>query len=97
MSTRSKNFKDFHEARRFQSKRWGRQEHDNVQSGCCRSVTRGIRTLVIDLDAQANSTRYLLGEQADTLRYTAADFFDQMLNFQTRPNPTEDFIVQSNF
>ena len=26
---------------------------------------RGLRTLVIDLDAQANSTRYLLGPQAD--------------------------------
>ena len=61
------------------------------------AASRGIRTRVIDLDAQANSTRYLLGDQADTLRYTAADFFDQMLNFRLRPNPTEDFIVQSTF
>ena len=61
------------------------------------AASRGIRTLVIDLDAQANSTRYLLGDATDTLRYTAADFFDQMLSFRLRPSPTEDFITQSPF
>ena len=61
------------------------------------AASRGIRTLVIDLDAQANSTRYLLGERTDTLRFTATDFFDQMLSFRLRPNPTEDFITQTSF
>lgn len=61
------------------------------------AASRGVRTLVIDLDAQANSTRYLLGDSTDTLRYTAADFFDQMLSFRLRSSPTEDFITQSPF
>ena len=38
------------------------------------AASRGKRTLIVDLDAQANSTRYVLGDGADTLRTTAADF-----------------------
>lgn len=58
---------------------------------------RGARTLVVDLDPQANSTHYLLGPQADQLANTASGFFDQMLNFKLRPLPTEDFIVATPF
>jgi chromosome partitioning protein len=61
------------------------------------SASRGLRTLVIDLDPQANSTRYLLGDGTDTLELTATGFFDQMLNFKLRPQATEDFIVASPF
>lgn len=61
------------------------------------SAARGLRTLVIDLDPQANSTRYLLGERADTLECSATDFFDQMLSFKLRPRTTEDFIVATPF
>ncbi|MGF1528878.1 MAG: ParA family protein [Candidatus Competibacterales bacterium] len=39
------------------------------------------RTLVIDLDPQANSTRYLLGDTAAKLDHTLADFFDAALSF----------------
>lgn len=58
---------------------------------------RGIRTLVIDLDPQANSTRYLLGDAAEELENTVTEFFDQMLNFKLRPKPTEDFIHATPF
>ena len=45
------------------------------------SAQQGLRTLVLDLDAQGNSTRYLLGAQADTLTADLAGFFDQTLKF----------------
>ncbi|CAB1370752.1 ParA family protein [Denitratisoma oestradiolicum] len=61
------------------------------------SASRGQRTLVVDLDPQANSTRYLLGAGADSLEHTATGFFDQMLNFKLRPLPTEDFITATPF
>ena len=55
------------------------------------SAANGAKTLVVDLDPQANSTRYLLGDGADNLEHTATGFFDQRLNFKLRPLPTEDF------
>lgn len=61
------------------------------------SAYQGRRTLVIDLDPQGNSTRYLLGAAVDSLDATLADFFDQTLNFKLNPKATEDFIVESPF
>lgn len=58
---------------------------------------KGSRTLVVDLDPQANSTRYLLGAGADGLDATVTEFFDQMLNFKLRPKATEDFIHATPF
>ena len=46
------------------------------------AAARGARTLVIDLDPQANSTQYLLGEAAQNLELTANEFFEQMLSFK---------------
>jgi len=60
-------------------------------------ASQGRRTLLVDLDPQSNSTRYLLGDAADALENTATGFFDQMLNFKLRPLPTEDFIVATPF
>ena len=60
---------------------------------------RGRRTLVVDLDPQANSTRYLLGAQAaETAPETGgvAGFFDQSLKFTLREG-LEEFIVPSPF
>jgi len=61
------------------------------------AAARGIRTLVIDLDPQANSTRYLLGSGAEALESSMTEFFDQMLNFKLRPKATEDFIHATPF
>ncbi|CAG0974330.1 Chromosome partitioning protein ParA [Rhodocyclaceae bacterium] len=61
------------------------------------AASRGKRTLVVDLDPQANSTRYLLGDGADGLENTATGFFDQVLNFKLRPKPTEDFLAATPF
>ena len=61
------------------------------------AAAQGARTLVIDLDPQANSTRYLLGAATEALELTATDFFDQMLSFKLRPRATEEFIVATPF
>jgi chromosome partitioning protein len=61
------------------------------------SAQQGLRTLVVDLDPQGNSTRYLLGAGADEARDGAAEFFDQTLKFTVRDKPTEDFITATPF
>ena len=61
------------------------------------SAQQGLRTLVLDLDAQGNSTRYLLGAQADTLTADLAGFFDQTLKFNLHPRSTAEFIVPTPF
>jgi chromosome partitioning protein len=61
------------------------------------AASRGKRTLVVDLDTQANSTRYLLGDTADGLRNTVTDFFDQTLNFRLNPRDTEEFVSPTAF
>ncbi|MEW5781977.1 MAG: ParA family protein [Pseudomonadota bacterium] len=58
---------------------------------------QGARTLVVDLDPQANSTRYLLGANAEGLENTVTGFFDQVLNFKLRPKATEEFIHATPF
>ena len=61
------------------------------------SASMGLRTLVIDLDPQGNSTRYLLGAGADEPRDTAAEMFDQTLKFTLRNQGAEAFITATPF
>ena len=61
------------------------------------SAAQGLRTLVIDLDPQGNSTRYLLGAGADEPRDTAAEFFDQTLKFTLRSQGADEFITATPF
>jgi chromosome partitioning protein len=60
-------------------------------------AANGLRTLVVDLDPQGNSTRYLLGDGADAIESGAADFFDQTLSFSVRPKSATDHIVETPF
>ena len=46
------------------------------------SAERGLRTLVIDLDPQCNSTHYLLGDDSDKPELDASHFFESTLSFQ---------------
>ena len=51
------------------------------------SASEGYRTLLVDLDAQANSTQYLTGLTGDDIPMGIADFFKQTLSsgpFSTR-------------
>ena len=61
------------------------------------AAARGSRTLVVDLDPQANSTHYLLGGSSEGIAPTMTEFFDQMLNFRLRPKATDDFIHATPF
>ena len=59
------------------------------------SAQEGLSTLVVDLDPQGNSTRYLLGEATDAGLDGVAGFFGQTLKFVVRPRPTDDFITET--
>lgn len=56
------------------------------------SAARGWRTLVVDLDPQANTTSYLMGTDQETGDETLAEFFDQMLSFRLYPKEPESFV-----
>ncbi|MCP5155153.1 MAG: ParA family protein [Ectothiorhodospiraceae bacterium] len=53
---------------------------------------RGKRALVVDLDAQANSSHYLLGPAADDPGLTLADFFADTLSLSRDPRPLEEHV-----
>jgi chromosome partitioning protein len=57
------------------------------------SASQGLRTLVIDLDPQGNSSSYVLGDQAKADQPNVAGFFDHSLSYSFRPVPPTDFIV----
>jgi chromosome partitioning protein len=61
------------------------------------SAQKGLRTLVIDLDPQGNSSHYLLGEGAPDASGTAAEFFEQTLKFSLKPKSTMEFLVETPF
>ncbi len=61
------------------------------------SAARGRRTLLVDLDPQANASRYLLGQELDGLERNLADFFDDILACRVfGPKPVE-FITPTRF
>lgn len=60
---------------------------------------QGRRVLVIDLDPQANTSRYLLGDPVDVQSWEergSAAFYEQSLKLSIREN-LEDFLVLSPF
>ncbi len=61
------------------------------------SAEKGLRTLVIDLDPQANSTQYLLGRNALNFTPTIADYYKQILNFSYKASQANTFIHATPF
>ena len=61
------------------------------------SADLGLNTLVVDLDPQGNSTRYLTGQSGEEFETTANDFFEQTLNFSFYDKDTSDFIHETPF
>ena len=59
------------------------------------SASQGLRTLVIDLDPQGNSSSYLLGAQANEEQPNVAGFFEHSLSYSFRSSPPSDFIVST--
>ena len=61
------------------------------------SASQGLRTLVIDLDSQGNSTRYLLGADMPDDLPNVAEFFEQSLKFSIRDKAASEFIVHTRW
>ncbi len=57
----------------------------------------GRKTLVVDLDAQANASHYLLGADADDLSPNAAEFFEQTLGFKLFKDDAKGFVHHTRF
>jgi chromosome partitioning protein len=61
------------------------------------AASRGLRTLVIDLDTQGNATQYLTGSSASQPDRSIGDFFESMLSFSINPAPFVTFTSNTAF
>ncbi|MDD2926334.1 ParA family protein [Rhodoferax sp.] len=61
------------------------------------SASQGLRTLVIDLDPQGNSTNYLLGDSARDDQPTVAGFFEHTLSYSFRSVAPTEFVVPTPY
>jgi chromosome partitioning protein len=61
------------------------------------AASRGLRTLVVDLDTQGNSTQYLMGSEPYSPDHTAADFFESTLSFSLTPPPFGSYATDTPF
>lgn len=59
------------------------------------SAASGKRTLLVDLDPQANATQYLFGSQAEEMQHTLADYYEECLSFTFFPKGIEPCISPS--
>lgn len=58
---------------------------------------QGRRTLLIDIDPQCNSSRYVLGAAAGDTAPTVAAYFEQMLSFSMYPKAAGAFVHATPF
>jgi len=56
------------------------------------SAKAGLKTLLIDLDPQSNSSAYLLGRGAEINRRNSAEFFKTTLSFKLLPARGVDYV-----
>ncbi|PIE43792.1 MAG: cobyric acid synthase [Gammaproteobacteria bacterium] len=56
------------------------------------AANEGLKTLVVDLDPQGNSSSYLLGKSASGIKDNLADFFDQTVAFNLFSKGPEEFV-----
>lgn len=61
------------------------------------AASRGMRTLVVDLDPQGNSTQYLLGSTEHAAASGSADFFESTLSFKLQSDGLRPHITQTPF
>lgn len=61
------------------------------------SAARGRRTLLVDMDPQANASRYLLGQALDEQEKTLAGFFDDVLACRVFGAKPCDYVVPTPF
>ena len=61
------------------------------------SALEGRRTLVVDLDPQANASHYLLGGDAENLKPNLAGLFEQTLGFRIFRDGAKGFVHHTRF
>jgi chromosome partitioning protein len=61
------------------------------------SAEAGRKTLVVDLDPQANASHYLLGADAEEAKPDLVQFFEQTLGFKLFREGAKEFIHHSRF
>ncbi|PAU88199.1 ParA family protein [Pseudomonas jilinensis] len=61
------------------------------------SAAAGYKTLVVDLDPQANSSHYLLGDGLANVDHTLADFFAETLSASLFSKKAEQFVSETPF
>ncbi|MEC5397050.1 ParA family protein [Uliginosibacterium sp. H1] len=61
------------------------------------AASQGLRTLVVDLDPQCNSSHYLLGKAADDAEPTVADLLEQTLTVRFEHKPARDHVLPTPF
>lgn len=59
------------------------------------SAQQGLRTLVLDLDSQCNTTQYLLGRDAEDYNDSIETFFSQSLSFSLMNRGFHQFIRET--
>ena len=57
----------------------------------------GKKTLLIDIDPQCNSSRYLLGDAAKEIEPTVAGYFEQTLNFMVFSLSARGYVHETKF
>lgn len=58
---------------------------------------QGRKVLVVDLDAQANSSHYLLGPEMESVKNTVSDFFSSTLSFKLFKNSLKDALYKAPY
>lgn len=61
------------------------------------SAEKGKKTLVVDLDPQANSTQYLLGRNALNFTPTISDYYQNILDFSYKHSSADSFVHATPF
>jgi len=57
----------------------------------------GKKTLLVDMDSQCNSSRYLLGEAAKEVTPTIADYFQETLGYSFYPKTANTYVHETPF
>ncbi len=61
------------------------------------AASRGQRTLIVDLDAQGNSSRYVLGDAVSSAELGVADFFEETLSYRLRTREPAEYVTPTPF
>jgi chromosome partitioning protein len=61
------------------------------------AAEKGLRTLVVDLDPQSNSTQYLMGGHANKVSPTLSDYFQDILDLRYKKEDANNYIHPTPF